>query len=196
MWAIIAPLPPPQKARRHGNPNLAGLRCFLLWRQHMERWKKVEWKETRVWSKGKTRRREREKEIKKLSTKNDKFRRTDWDKTGSTRGNEKQEEIRSGQHKEGTMHVRNKGSLAVDKSREVSAGACVGVWSERPAVPSGSLEQLIQSADTLPRNRSRYWAVLRDNCSSGHTHSDSRLRQKHFTCVLNDTTQTLAELIN
>lgn len=40
---------------------------------------------------------------------------------------EKQEEIRSGQHKEGAVHVLNKGSLAVDKSKDVSPGVCVGV---------------------------------------------------------------------
>lgn len=83
-----------------------------------------------------------------------------------TREKEKQEEIRSGQHKEGTVHVSNKGSG--QKQRRVTVCGC---GASGPPYPRG-LEQLIQSADTLLRNRSPYWAALRDTCSSGHTHSD------------------------
>lgn len=75
-------------------------------------------------------------EIKKLSTKKMISLEGQTEIKQRTREKEKQEEIRSGQHKEGTVHVSNKGSLAVDKSRDVSP--CVWVWSERTAVPSGS----------------------------------------------------------
>lgn len=52
---------------------------------------------------------------------------------------EKQEEIRSGQHKEGTVHVWNKGSSSGQKQRRVTGCVCVcveraarrtlGVWN-------------------------------------------------------------------
>lgn len=68
-----------------------------------------------------------------------------------TREKEKQEKIRSGQHKEGTVHVSNKGSSG-QKQRRVAVCGC---GASGPPYPRG-LEQLIQSADTLLRNRSPY----------------------------------------